>query len=224
MKLLEIRHYIDGNHVGWPAYVLLMSDGKEYISCGAYFAENTRRNRLYLADVLGYEALANLLSAPSVAIEDLEDGTSMFEGFEDELEFDHPLTSLKYANRMFFKVKLIRFNSHLPNLIRALGAFYRTQIKTFSIDMPSLEYAESMFELSKIETFNSYLPKVRFTGFMFSLTPIKTFDVDMPNLENSMDMFCLSDLEDFNAKIPEGADTEDMFYNTPYEEKLNEIS
>ena len=44
MKLIKILHYVENSFGGKPSFVILMSDGKEYISNGCVWKENTKEN------------------------------------------------------------------------------------------------------------------------------------------------------------------------------------
>ena len=174
MKLLEIRHYVKSFLGGPPAFVLLMSDGKEYISYEDDFIENSELGRIYF--IGGYDRCCvqevdMLLNAPPIAIEELEKGECMFEGYGGELEFDHPLPKLKDASWMFLGTKIKKFNVPLPSLEESYKMFSASEIQEFTSCMPSLKRAHYMFYKSKLEKFNANIPGIADTWDMFGGTP-----------------------------------------------------
>ena len=50
MKFVKILHYVESSFEGKPSFVLEMSDGKEYISNGCVWKENTQANLHKLID------------------------------------------------------------------------------------------------------------------------------------------------------------------------------
>ena len=81
MKLVEIKHYFKNSMRRLPAFVLLMSDGKEYISHGCQFVENTPQNREMLVDEYDCQReLDELLEAQGIGTDEIDDCRHMLHG------------------------------------------------------------------------------------------------------------------------------------------------
>jgi hypothetical protein len=102
-----------------------MSDGKEYISNGCTFVENTNENRITLRRVYRCSRhLKELLKSSELDIAKVVDVTGMFWG-SDITEFDSDLSSVVYAKSMFsWCGGLTRFSSDMPKLYVASFMFY----------------------------------------------------------------------------------------------------
>jgi len=101
MKLEKILHYVEKSYFRRPSFILLMSDGKEYISNGCQFVENTDENREILIEEYDCERhLLDLLAADSIEMKDVTNARCMFWG-SDITEFKEDMSSVKNSRDMF---------------------------------------------------------------------------------------------------------------------------
>jgi len=117
MKPIEITHFVEQSYEGKPSFVILMSDGKEYISNGCVFVENTPSNRSRLIDIHDCEnELDALLKAPGISWEDLEDGSNLFYNCESLTEpADTP--NLVNGSGMYSFCKYLTEPANTPKLV-----------------------------------------------------------------------------------------------------------
>ncbi len=102
LQFVSITHYVQNSFEGRPSFVIEMSDGKDYISNGCVFVENTEENRDKL--IKGFDCGAELIAlfnADGIAIEELEDGRYMFSGCENLAEFKADMPILEDGLGMF---------------------------------------------------------------------------------------------------------------------------
>jgi len=162
VKFVKIKNYVEQSFGGRPSFLLEMSDGKDYISNGCVFIEDTQRNRYRL--ISGYDCgsdLYHLLSAPGIEIQDLVNADHMFRGCTGLTEFNIDLPRLESANGMFCYCKsLTGFDSEMPRLKSAKYMFYGCASLTESdSDLPMLEDATGMLKAcAGLTEFNSDLP------------------------------------------------------------------
>ena len=148
MKFVSILHYVEMSYGGKPSFVILMSDGKEYISNGCVFVENNQENIDQLIQKYSCKSfLDELFDSPPLPIEELVDGRSMFRGCKSLTEFNIDLPNLVNGQGMFFCCKsLTDFNSDLPNLVDGSYMFCGCDSLTeFNVDLPNLEDDRAMF-------------------------------------------------------------------------------
>lgn len=123
MKPVRIVHHIAETEDNPPAFVILMSDGKEYISYKNIFIENTPANVAQLEKNHFIKSqLSELLHAPSLADEDLVDGTSMFAGCSGLTE-PGVYPKLKFGRRMYEGCTLLTKAGHYANLVNGFSMY-----------------------------------------------------------------------------------------------------
>lgn len=102
MKFVKVLAYIEKSFKGKPSFLILMSDGKEYISNGCKFLENTQRNRDSLVE--SYDCAEELHLLLQESCEDFKRVTNtscMFYGCPDIEEFEEDLEHVIYDRWMF---------------------------------------------------------------------------------------------------------------------------
>lgn len=149
MKFVKIMNYVKYSFEGKPSFVLLMSDGKEYISNGCVFVEKAQKNIdkiIKKYDCGNY--LDELFEEPSIDISELVDGYGMFWGCKELSEFTHDMPNLENGEWMFFECsKLTKFTSELTKLEYGNGMFIDcTQLTEFTRDFPNLKCDISMID------------------------------------------------------------------------------
>jgi len=172
MELISIDHYVEKSFEGKPSFVLLMSDGKQYISNGCVFEEMTDRQikrltRVYKCD----EEMQKLLDSPHIELHNVVNTSYMFSGctsltvFKGNLSkairteymfsgctsltsFKEDLNKVKDTSGMFYKCSsLISFEGDFSEAIYTNCMFYRcTSLTRFKGDFSKAEYALIMFE------------------------------------------------------------------------------
>ena len=148
MKFVKILNYVENSYEGSPSFVILMSDGKEYISNGCVFIEKTLDNIDFLIEEYDCESsLDELFEAPGIDISELVDGRGMFWGCSELTEFNHDLPNLTYGYGMFeCCYKLTEFTSNMPYLIDGRWMFYACiELSKFTSDLPNLKNGNCMF-------------------------------------------------------------------------------
>jgi len=117
MKPIEITHYVEKSYGGSPSYIILMSDGIEYISNGCVFQPATEENLLKLTSKYRCgEYIDELLAADGIADDDLVNGAGMFMGCYTLTEAgEYP--SLAYGVCMFTYCKLLTKPAICPELL-----------------------------------------------------------------------------------------------------------
>lgn len=151
MKFLYINGYVADSLNGEPAFLLQMSDGKEYISHGCQFRENTPEGREWLVQEFNCEEeLVELISSPPCGLSEVTD-----------------------ARMMFAYSPITEFTGDMPSATDARSMFYLSKLEKFSGDMPSVTDARRMFAGSNLAEFNSVVPSLVYSSGMFRDTPIE---------------------------------------------------
>jgi len=148
MKLIRIKHYVDNSYERRPSFVLTMSDGRDYISNGGLFLQDTPEARERLIR-LGYRAtLWELFGAPSIEVDQLTNGRFMFAGCEFLTEAPRKLSGLVDGRYMFYFCELLtRAPRQLPALRLGMGMFYYcTSLIVAPQEMPVLVDGRCMLE------------------------------------------------------------------------------
>ncbi len=102
MKFVKVLSYIEKSFKGKPSFLILMSDGKEYISNGCKFLENTQGNRDSLVESYSCaEELYVLLEGSCVDFKSITNTFCMFYGCPDIEEFEEDLGHVTYDRWMF---------------------------------------------------------------------------------------------------------------------------
>ena len=149
MKFVKILNYVENSYEGSPSFVILMSDGKEYISNGCVFIEKTQKNITKLIILHECEKeLDELFESPGIEINELVDAGGMFRGCESLTEFTHDMPNLVNGTLMFSRCEtLTTFTSDLPNLVNGTSMFaYCTSLTKFSSELPKLKMGLWMFD------------------------------------------------------------------------------
>ena len=126
MKFIKLLKYVECSFEDKPSFVILMSDGKEYISNGCVFIENTQKNinsliRRY--DCKSY--LEELLNSKEIDISEISNVRYMFAGCKALTSFSSELPKVTNASFMFQGcISLTSFSSELPKVTNAYGMFY----------------------------------------------------------------------------------------------------
>lgn len=126
MKPIEIRHHLAGTSYRPPTFIILMSDGKEYISCETYFLENTPENQDKLINVayaLTKSEMESLLQSPMLADKDLVDGRYMFAGCTSLTEAPY-YPNLKFGQCMYKDCVSLVASGCYPSLTHAHRMYY----------------------------------------------------------------------------------------------------
>lgn len=101
MKFEKILHYVECSYEDKPSFILLMSDGKEYISNGCVFIENTTENRCLLIDDYDCESeLFELIESGPIEIKDVTDSRYMF-SCSQITKFSSDMSSVTDSSYMF---------------------------------------------------------------------------------------------------------------------------
>lgn len=111
MKLVEIKHYVPKSFEGKPSFVLLMSDGVEYISNGCVFVKNTQENVDGL--ILKHNCkhwLDELFQSDGCDMKSVVDASYMFQNCESLETFDGDMPSVTDARYMFYGCKSLKKN------------------------------------------------------------------------------------------------------------------
>ena len=103
MKFKKLIKYVEDSYSSKPSFLILMSDGKEYISNGCVFKENTPENIATLVEQFECEEhIDRLLNAPdNPDVGRIKNLRSMFQGCEGLTEFTADLSSLTDGLWMF---------------------------------------------------------------------------------------------------------------------------
>lgn len=149
MKFIAIKKYVPDYHEGWPAFVISMSDGKDYLSLEKYWSEDTDENAFILTQrFMLKDCLRGLYSSEPILISDLVDGSGMFRGCDALTSFDSDLSSMSFGHGMFQGcAKLTSFDSALSKLFDGRDMFYGcSALVDFNSDLSSLVLHEGMFD------------------------------------------------------------------------------
>jgi hypothetical protein len=136
MKFIRLVGYVEESYRNNPSFLILMSDGKEYISNGCTFVENTTKNidRLEAEHPTCTHHVNKLLLSSAIDIGKVVNTSCMFWGYmgiEGITEFDEDLSSVVIANDMFYNCqKLSKFTSDLPSLLYGNCIFERCRALT----------------------------------------------------------------------------------------------
>ena len=146
MKLIKIKHYVEKSLRDLPAFILTMSDNKDYISHGCQFVEHTEENVLKLIKQFNCEKeLMELLQAPPILTSELVNGAYMFDGCESLIKIGNfPLLSNGYY--MFKGCKSLTEVGDFPSLIDGAYMFDGCSSLTEVGDFPSLIDGFGMFD------------------------------------------------------------------------------
>ena len=116
MKLVKIKHYVESSFEGKPSFVLEMSDGKEYISNGCVWKENTQANIDDLINQHDCKAdLDELFASKSIEMGEVTDAHGMF-SHSQLTKFSSKMPKVTYAYEMFAHSKITEFSSNMPNV------------------------------------------------------------------------------------------------------------
>jgi len=149
MKFEKIVNYVESSFGDKPSFVLLMSNGREYISNGCVFVENTEDNIDELNKIFECkEFIDELLDAPGCSIYDIADARYMFRGCGSITEFNEDMPNTIAATGMFIDCySLQRINSSMPNVMDVNNMCTRCRsLYEFNGAVPKAVYARDMFE------------------------------------------------------------------------------
>jgi len=146
MKQDKILHYVKNSFEGKPSFVLLMSDGKEYISNGCVFVENTQENKDRLIEEHGCsEELDALFDSPSLDNEDLTDGRCMYRGCTG-LTSTSEYPNLTDGSWMYRGCTGLTSTSEYPNLTDGRCMYRGCTGLTSTSEYPNLTDGRCMYE------------------------------------------------------------------------------
>lgn len=149
MELTQILKYVAVSYNEKPSFLLLMGDGKEYISNGCEFVENTEENRNYLIDEYHCSSeITELLGSPVLSdYTSITDVRYMFDGSDAVTSVTLNLPNATLAQRMFHACStLTTANITAPSLINALAMFYQcTNLSSVTLDAPNIIYSSWMY-------------------------------------------------------------------------------
>jgi len=146
MKLKEVVHYLQRSPIkGLPLFILLMDDGKEYISVGDAFIENTKPNRDKIFP--STDDKASMLSYTDYDIGEIVDAGYMFCGCDSITEFDIDMPNVICTDGMFAGCSLLRsFESRMPNVISCSFMFDGcSALETFISNINNVRGARATF-------------------------------------------------------------------------------
>ena len=145
MRPIEITHYVEGSYGGKPSYIILMSDGIEYISNGCVFQPTTEENLFKLTSKYRCgEYIYELLAADGIADEDLVWGSHMFRGCHNLTETGN-YPSLSCGSHMYLECKLITEPAACPRLRNGDYMYSLCSALEEPGDYPKLESSCSMY-------------------------------------------------------------------------------
>ncbi|HHL35197.1 MAG TPA: hypothetical protein ENJ30_12610 [Desulfobulbaceae bacterium] len=124
MRPVEIVHYVERSYEGKPSFVILMSDGKEYVSNGCVFLENTWEKRARLISWYDCEVeLRKLLKIPGIGWDELVNGQYMFRGCKALTE---PAITPKLENgaNMYYGCSSLKEPAITPELVNGDCMYY----------------------------------------------------------------------------------------------------
>ncbi len=103
MKFVKVMAYIEKSFKGKPSFLILMSDGKEYISNGCKFLENTEGNRNALVEDYNCAGELHVLLQEQghVDFKRITNTMCMFYGCPNIEEFEEDLGHVTYDRWMF---------------------------------------------------------------------------------------------------------------------------
>lgn len=126
MKFIKILHYVEKSFENKPSFVILMSDGKEYISNGCVWVPNIKE---YVAELIAFynckEYLEELFKSAPIDMSNVINANYMFAG-SNLTKFDSDMSSVTYARCMFADSKLTEFNSDMGSVTNDFAMFYNT--------------------------------------------------------------------------------------------------
>jgi len=155
-KLIRITHHLPIMD-DLPAFGLLMSDGKEYLSHRGMFNENTKSGQFYLRERhresrdnhLTEQELNQLLKSEGLANEDLIDGSGMFSMYPQEtgrksLTEAPVFPNLEKASQMYAGNYQLTEPAKCPNLKRGYSMYYQSGVSSAG-NYPQLEIGRNMY-------------------------------------------------------------------------------
>jgi len=171
MKPVEITHYVETSYGEEPSFIILMSDGKEYISNGCQFTENTEENRAYLIERYDCEEeLQDLLEAPGIAWEDLSDGSFMFLGCK-ELTEPAPTPNLVKGEYMYCTCVLLKWVADTPKLVNGFAMYFECGRIKEPASTPDLLIGSHMYRKCSSLERRATTPKIVSSYWMYSGCP-----------------------------------------------------
>lgn len=127
MKFVKLLKYVERSFEGKPSFLILMSDGKEYISNGCVFVENTKDNREALVDEYGCEGyLTELLeNGLELDISEITNSSFMFYGCTSLVSFDADMSRVTDSYSMFYGcTSLVSFDTDMSKVTDSRYMFY----------------------------------------------------------------------------------------------------
>ena len=158
-------------------------------------------------------------------LDDLQNGTEMFDSCWNLKSFNVDLPSLTNGSDMFFWCRaLTSFDSDLSSLTNGDGMFSWCEgLTSFNSDLPSLTNGSSMFSgCDNLASFASNLSSLTDGGSMFNgCYNLTAFTSDLSSLTDGGSMFIgCTKLTSFSSGLPSLTNGIGMFYGC----KLNETS
>lgn len=168
MKPIKITHHLERTGAGRPAFVILMDDGKEYISTGPNFVEATARNTKGLTDDYYFtqEEMTKLLESKGLADEELIDGECMFQG-----------------------CIILTEAGNYPNLGAAKGMYHGCGMLKATGDYPKLKIGYGMYEECARITETGNYPDLKDGRWMYHDCPCLIEPGDYPELKEGFSMY-----------------------------------
>jgi hypothetical protein len=117
LKLISIDNYVEQTIKNQPAFVVTMSDRKQYLSHMQEFVEYTDENLATWERTYGRRARINLVNSSPRGIDSIPNANFMFCGCKEISVFDNDMPNLSTAMCLFDGCKkLTTFISDLPKL------------------------------------------------------------------------------------------------------------